>query len=78
MSNKELHPWGGDVWVPKWLRRLVRRADSGDSPERAAEARREAHRANYPDVTVAENADRAIFGGWSEGHPGNRDRPRGR
>jgi hypothetical protein len=77
MSNRELQPWGGDVWVPQWLRRVFRRGDAGDSPERAAEARRESHRAKYPDVSVAENADRAIFGGWSEGHPGNRDRPRG-
>jgi hypothetical protein len=77
MSNRELQPWGGDVRVPQWLRRVFRRGDAGDSPERAAEARHDAHRAKHPDVSVAENADRAIFGGWSEGHPGNRDRPRG-
>jgi hypothetical protein len=28
--------------------------------------------------SVAENVDRAIFGGFSEGHPGNREAPRGR
>jgi hypothetical protein len=28
-------------------------------------------------VSVVENADRAIFGAWSEGHPGNRRPPRG-
>jgi hypothetical protein len=43
-----------------------------------AESGRQSRHADYPDVSVAENADRAIFGGWSEGHPGNRDRPRGR
>ena len=73
----ELRPWGGDVWVPQWLRRLFRRADAGDTPERMAESGRQSRHAEYPDVSVAENADRAIFGGWSEGHPGNRDRPRG-
>jgi hypothetical protein len=26
----------------------------------------------YADVSVLANADRAIFGAWSEGHPGNR------
>jgi hypothetical protein len=25
-------------------------------------------------VSVAENADRAIFGAWSEGHPANKRR----
>jgi hypothetical protein len=39
-----------------------------DSPERVHEARQP----QYPDVSVAENADRAIFGAWSEGHPGNK------
>jgi hypothetical protein len=73
----ELRPWGGDVWVPQWVRRLFGRADAGDTPERVAEAGRQSRRTVYPDVSVAENADRAIFGGWSEGHPGNRDRPRG-
>jgi len=73
----ELRPWGGDVWVPHWFRRLIGRADAGDTPERMAESGRQSRHAEYPDVSVAENADRAIFGGWSEGHPGNRDRPRG-
>jgi hypothetical protein len=27
-----------------------------------------------PEVSVLENADRAIFGAWSEGHPGNKQR----
>jgi len=75
--SRELQPWGGEVWVPQWLLRLFGRGDRGDTPERARETRRDSHRARYPDVTVAENADRAIFGAWSEGHPGNRERPRG-
>lgn len=39
-----------------------------DTPERAHERRQP----EYPDVSVIENADRAIFGAWSEGHPGNK------
>ncbi len=77
MGNNELQPWGGEVRVPRWMLRLVGRGDKGDTPERAAEAGRERRQAKYPDVSVAEQADRAIFGGWSEGHPGNRDMPRG-
>ena len=66
---RELEPWGGEVHLPRWLRRLLRRPeDPGPSPERMREPRRPAQ----PDVSVAENVDRAIFGGFSEGHPGNR------
>ncbi|HWT25381.1 MAG TPA: hypothetical protein VN213_17895 [Solirubrobacteraceae bacterium] len=79
MPQRRLEPWGGEVKVPRWLRRLLRRPDGpGDSPQRAHEARREALHPPEPDVTVAENVDRAIFGGFGEGHPGNRDAPRGR
>jgi hypothetical protein len=75
---RQLEPWGGEVKVPRILKRLLRRKDTEDSPERADEARRTAHRAQGPEVSVLENADRAVFGGFSEGHPGNRDAPRGR
>jgi hypothetical protein len=69
MSDRELLPWGGEVTVPRFIRRMLRRPkDPGDTPERRHEARQR----QYPDVSVAENADRAIFGAWSEGHPGNR------
>lgn len=66
---RELEPWGGDLQMPRWLRRMLRRpTDPGKSAERAHEARQP----QDPGVSVAENADRAIFGAWSEGHPGNR------
>ena len=33
-------PWGGEVDLPRWLRRVLRRPDpTGDTPERAHEAR---------------------------------------
>ena len=76
--TRQLEPWGGDVHMPRWLKRLARRPDPGDSPERAREARRQALHPEQPTVSVAENADRAIFGAWSQGHPGNREAPRGR
>ena len=57
--------------MPRWLRTLLRRSDPEDTPERIHER----HQPDYPDVSVAENADRAIFGAWSEGHPGNKRRP---
>jgi len=70
---RELEPWGGDLRLPGWLRRLLKQpAPPGDSPERVHEARQP----RTPDVSVAENVDRAVFGGFSEGHPGNRSRAR--
>ena len=70
---RELEPWGGDLRMPSWLRRILRRTpDPGPSPERMHERRKP----QDPGVSVAEQADRAIFGGFSEGHPGNR--PKGR
>jgi hypothetical protein len=67
----ELQPWGGEVELPHWLRRLLRRPTPSDTPER----RHERRQPQYLEVSVVQNADRAIFGAWSEGHPGNR-RPR--
>ena len=70
---RELEPWGGELRPPDWLRRMLRRsAGPGDSPERIHEARQP----QAPAVSVAEAIDRAVFGGFSESHPGNR--PRGR
>jgi len=46
---------------------LRRGADPGPSAERRHEARTK----QQPTVSVAENVDRAIFGGFSEGHPGD-------
>jgi hypothetical protein len=64
----ELQPWGGDVRLPRWLGWLLRLPAPSDTPERIRERRQP----RYPDLSVLENADRAIFGAWSQGHPGNR------
>jgi hypothetical protein len=68
---RELQPWGGEARLPRWVRRLLRRPAPGDTPERMHEARQP----QDPGVSVQENADRAIFGAWSEGHPGNKPPP---
>jgi hypothetical protein len=68
MSDRQQQPWGGEVKMPRFLRWMLRRKDAADTAER----RHEARAPEYPDVSVAENADRAISGAWSEGHPGNR------
>ena len=56
---RDLEPWGGDVSLPRWLRRLTRRGeDPGDAPERAHERRK----GQQPAKSVAANADRAAVG----------------
>lgn len=65
---KELQPWGGEVHLPRWVLRLLHRPVPTDTPERVHEGRKP----QYSETSVLENADRAIFGAWSEGHPGNK------
>ena len=76
-DQRQLEPWGGEVHVPRWLRRLARRPDSNDTPERAREAQHAALHPAQPTRSVHEQADIAIWGGFSEVHPGNRDGKRG-
>ena len=76
-QRREQEAWGGELRVPAWLRRLARRPKGSDTSERAAERGWE-QRHPKEGPSVAENVDRAIFGGFSEAHPGNRPAPRGR
>jgi hypothetical protein len=72
--TRELEPWGGEVRMPNWVRRVLRRPLL---PEDSWEA---AHEKRHPPqdlTTPLENVDRAVMGAWSEGHPANR-RPHGR
>ena len=40
MSNRQQEAWGGEVRMPRWLRRMLRRpAPAEDTPEGAHEAR---------------------------------------
>ena len=60
---RELEPWGGDVRLPRWMRRLLRRPeDPDDTPERAHERRK----GDRPTKSVAGAADRAAVGVLSE------------
>jgi hypothetical protein len=59
--NDQLQPWGGDVRMPRWLRRLLRRPDP---PDDTPEARHEA-RKRQASADVAANADRAAVGALS-------------
>jgi hypothetical protein len=56
-------PWGGEVRLPRWLRRLLRRPpDPGDSPERARERTRQERQPEQANASAAENIHRAGSG----------------
>jgi hypothetical protein len=74
---RQLESWGGEVHLPHWLHRLLRRPEPEDSPERARERRNEAYQPVQPDRTPVENVDRAILGGLSPWHPANQEPRRG-
>jgi hypothetical protein len=76
-DQRQLEAWGGEVHVPRWLRRLARRPPPTDTPERAAEARREVLHPAQPTRSVHEQADIAIWGGFSEVHECNKPPKRG-
>ena len=62
MARKSEEPWGGDVHLPRWARRVLRRPDpGGDTPEAAHEKRQP-----QSGPSVAENADRAAVGAMSQ------------
>ncbi len=69
---RELEQWGGDVRLPGWLRRLLRKPPPpGDSPERTREGP-----PSQPTVSVGENADRASVGVLTEMyHEGRKKKP---
>ena len=58
MSGRQQEAWGGEVKVPRWLRRILRRPEP---PEPTPEA---AHEARKPQggPSVLENANRAELG----------------
>ena len=73
MSERQLEPWGGEVHMPRWMRRMLRRPDlSEDTPEAAHERRKE-----QPSASVLENADRAAAGPMTQLYvEGRTKRPR--
>ena len=73
MSDRQLEPWGGEVHMPRWLRKALRRPEPpGNTPEAAHEARKE-----QPGASVLENADRAGAGPMTQLYvEGRTKRPR--
>ncbi len=58
MAQRKQEEWGGEVRMPGWLRRLLRRPEPvADTPEAAHESRK-----GGPDTSVAKNAERASIG----------------
>ena len=69
---RELETWGGEVRIPRWIRRVLRRPpESEDTPERT----REPKRPQEPAGSVLENADRAALGPVTQAYAEGR-RPR--
>jgi hypothetical protein len=62
MSNQRQEAWGGEVRMPRWLRRILRR------PEPPGDTSEAAHEAGKPQAgaSVAQNADRAAVGALSD------------
>jgi hypothetical protein len=62
MPDQKQEAWGGEVRIPRWLRRILRRPEP---PGNTAEA---AHEARKPQSgpSVAQNADRASVGALSD------------
>jgi hypothetical protein len=62
MSNRQQEAWGGEVRMPRWLRRMLRRPEPlGDTPEGAHERRNP-----QSGPSVGQNADRAGVGVLTE------------
>ena len=71
MADRQQEAWGGEVQMPRWLRRLLRRPDPVDDTPEAVHERRKAG----PSESVLENANRASIGHIADiYHEGRRKR----
>ena len=62
MPDRQQEAWGGDVKLPRWLRRMLRRPEPpGPTTEAAHEARKP-----QPGPSVLENANRASVGALAD------------
>jgi hypothetical protein len=57
---RELEPWGGEVGLPGWLKRLLRRPEPPQDTEEGRHERLKGRGSS--DVSVFENANRASMG----------------
>ena len=71
MSSRQHEEWGGEVRMPRWMRRVLRRPEPpDDTPEAAHEARK-----GPPSRSVAQTANKAAIGPLAEiYHEGRRKR----
>lgn len=62
MSNRQQEAWGGEVQMPRWLRRVLGRPEPlGPTAEAAHEARK-----SQSGPSVFENANRASVGAMAD------------
>jgi hypothetical protein len=65
MARKQFESWGGEVHLPRWLRRR-RTPEPGDTPEKLEEG----DRSPASEDSVLENTDKAMIaggvGGWHD------------
>ena len=66
---RELEPWGGELRMPRWMRRILGR---GPVPEDSPECVHERRNAETSVETPLMAVDRAIFGAFSEAYPDKR------
>jgi hypothetical protein len=66
---RELEPWGGELRMPRWMRRVMGR---GPAPEDTPELIHERRNAETTTMTPLMNLERAIMGPWSEAQPDKR------
>jgi hypothetical protein len=65
MGDEQFNAWGGEVHLPRWLRRLRHKSAGGDTPEKL----RESHKGTVPpptDKSVVENVDQMFWGGYRD------------
>jgi hypothetical protein len=72
MPSGQQEAWGGEVHLPRWLRRVLRRPESpGDTPEGAHEKRKP-----KDGPSVLESANRAAVGPLTDLYREDRGRRR--
>lgn len=76
--QRELEPWGGEVHVPRWVRKLFRRPESAaDTPEKGAEWQAPAY-ARSPGDNINHAAAGPLIDLYREDRSKGRVRSRGR
>jgi hypothetical protein len=65
MAEKRPEAWGGEVHLPRWMRRLRRKPEATDTPQKLAETHK-GKVAKEPERTVLENVDRTLWGGFRD------------